>query len=476
MNNKCKNCGQTFRAIRTTRKYCSDNCKQLAYFKRNGMVFGMNGTNETTKDDPLNNATVKPIVKEVYPNADSVKTIDLVSVKEDQDILRLEKNENQDPVPALTEEQMQELVYRISKALDVKLEAAIVNVKEELSVKYASLYGKGDLASNTEEEVSKEEKQVQLCNPAPFVGITRQTQEPTVKDDAEINVKPNVKYENAPLPYNTENALSENSDHLPEKIMVIPLSDDEDEIQKDKKQTEETFTDQETPSIIVQDEEAEQEYKWVKSNFLTAIENDFDESYGGDVWESSDPNVIWVNERLRCVMENIVRLSEYNTVDRETITKLSDVLNRIESSYSFNNLSSEYPFLQITREVTERMNDLSREGKGDKIALRINLKTKARLVSLCYQMKDNVPLLKFNEMTFEEEHSERRIDNKPADTKSMSIKEKYKYYKSIGMIEPDDEDDDNDEEEINHSKTKRNPYFSRLDYFNKHGEWPTKAA
>ena len=472
MNNNCEYCGQPFRAIRTTRKYCSDNCKQLAYFKRNGMVFGMNGTtgtDGTKQEDTVNDSAVKPIVNELYYNSDSVKTIKPVSVKEDQDILRQEIKENQDPVPALSEEQMQELVYRISKALDIKLQAAIVNVKEELNVKYASLYGKEDLASNTEEV--EEEKQVPLCNSIPFIGITRQTQELTVKEDAEINVKPSLKYENAPLMYNTENALSENNEHLPETITAIPLSDDDDEVEKEIDSVDEISTDLESRSKIEQQEETEQEYEWVKSNFLQAIETDFEESYAGDVWDSHDPNVIWVNERLRCVMENVVRLSEYNTIDRETITRLSDALNRIVESHSFNNLTSDYPFLKITRELAERMNVLRKEISGDKIPLRINLKTKAKLVSLCYQMKDNVPLLKFNDMTFAEEHNEKNIDHSLVEKKPMTWKEKHKYYVSKGIIE---QDDDDDEEETTYSTS--NSYSERLDHFNRTGKFPNKAA
>lgn len=35
---ECLNCGQEFTATRMDKKYCSDNCRQLAYFKRNGLT------------------------------------------------------------------------------------------------------------------------------------------------------------------------------------------------------------------------------------------------------------------------------------------------------------------------------------------------------------------------------------------------------------------------------------------------------
>lgn len=38
MQKNCEYCGNHFTFQRNTRKYCSDNCKQMAYFKRNGFV------------------------------------------------------------------------------------------------------------------------------------------------------------------------------------------------------------------------------------------------------------------------------------------------------------------------------------------------------------------------------------------------------------------------------------------------------
>lgn len=37
MNKACLYCGTEMNCKRLSKKYCSDNCKQLAYFKRNGL-------------------------------------------------------------------------------------------------------------------------------------------------------------------------------------------------------------------------------------------------------------------------------------------------------------------------------------------------------------------------------------------------------------------------------------------------------
>ncbi|MCW3072016.1 MAG: recombinase family protein [Segetibacter sp.] len=57
MESNCIHCGEYFTAIRSSKKYCSDNCKQMAYFKRNGL--------ELTKD--IETLEEKHFIKEEMP-------------------------------------------------------------------------------------------------------------------------------------------------------------------------------------------------------------------------------------------------------------------------------------------------------------------------------------------------------------------------------------------------------------------------
>src|SRR5688500_10955015 len=96
MEKHCEFCGKEIEDIkRNTRKYCNDNCKQLAYYSRNGIVWGtpvlnaepevptvnvkpdftVNGTtasesNELNvldlKSDPQQEVNVKPVPKKPY--------------------------------------------------------------------------------------------------------------------------------------------------------------------------------------------------------------------------------------------------------------------------------------------------------------------------------------------------------------------------------------------------------------------------
>jgi hypothetical protein len=58
MESTCLYCGEHFTAVRSSKKYCSDNCKQMAYFKRNGLV--LSGTTEAEPSLQVPVVTVKP--------------------------------------------------------------------------------------------------------------------------------------------------------------------------------------------------------------------------------------------------------------------------------------------------------------------------------------------------------------------------------------------------------------------------------
>ncbi len=71
MESTCLYCGGHFTAIRSSKKYCSDNCKQMAYFKRNGLV--LSGTTELEPSLKMPVVSVKPV------------TTDEVNVKYDKE-------------------------------------------------------------------------------------------------------------------------------------------------------------------------------------------------------------------------------------------------------------------------------------------------------------------------------------------------------------------------------------------------------
>jgi len=80
MESTCLYCEGHFTAIRSSKKYCSDNCKQMAYFKRNGLV--LSGITEVEPSLKVPVISVKPVItNEVIVKYDKEKD----TVKYDKD-------------------------------------------------------------------------------------------------------------------------------------------------------------------------------------------------------------------------------------------------------------------------------------------------------------------------------------------------------------------------------------------------------
>lgn len=90
MESTCLYCGGHFTAIRSSKKYCSDNCKQMAYFKRNGLV--LSGTTEVEPSLQAPVVNVKPsITAEVSVKYDKEK--DTVKYDNEELIVKYDKEQ-----------------------------------------------------------------------------------------------------------------------------------------------------------------------------------------------------------------------------------------------------------------------------------------------------------------------------------------------------------------------------------------------
>jgi len=484
------------------------------------MIFGLNGevkpianVNQfTLSQNSVKQNTVKEdvIVKETLSVNETLIVKDTFNVKEVQEPLRKIQQDL-----FISEVQLQELTNSITETLNVKLIQAIDNVKKELDVKYASLYAKKDLPQNTQVEIP-------LSNGEPFAGFALYNRNPeekqenlNVKDTNEINVKPDVKGDKIMLTSITGNALSENKEDFTIKESDPSLTDqvhfvdfpDEEESEEQIEETEKREENQngfydtmvsikdniETDTVkhltintdTVKDENTEtqtennpeQKYEWVQSRFYKDIEDQNEHLQDRLDFDSEDPALNWVNVRLRCIIENTIRLTEYRSIDRESLIKLTDALNNLLNSRSWNNLPDHFSVSQVLIELSERMNDLVRKNKNENIPLRISFKLKAQLVSIREQLKDAVPKVRFDELNFSEPHYQTQKENGLSGNKTTTRQKRYKKYKEAGLIDDDDDDDDNEEkDEDNQTKysARENPYEDRFRHFERTGKFPSR--
>lgn len=83
MKRKCEHCDSEYECKRLTKKYCSDNCKQLAYFKRNGFQKIENPIVKDKDQSPALAIDSKTIQEEIL-NDIALKVLQLIKIREEE--------------------------------------------------------------------------------------------------------------------------------------------------------------------------------------------------------------------------------------------------------------------------------------------------------------------------------------------------------------------------------------------------------
>lgn len=134
MESTCLYCGGHFTAIRSSKKYCSDNCKQMAYFKRNGLV--LSGTTEAEPSLQVPIVNVKPVTtNEVSVKYDKEK--DTVKYGNEELTVKYDKDEQSEFefVPLADAEEEEEEETKIAESNNVReIEKEIEPIKNLIKV------------------------------------------------------------------------------------------------------------------------------------------------------------------------------------------------------------------------------------------------------------------------------------------------------------------------------------------------------
>ena len=227
MEKNCTYCNTYFTAKRDSRKYCSDNCKQMAYFKRNGLVLsGKTEIGFLKYETPV-------IVKEDTVKYDSP----LPEVKYEKELVKVKQEVRSDAI-TIDQQMIDAIVNRITIAMERKIVQEIAKVKQELIVKYDSLLAKENFTiSCTAENILK-----QSCNPVSFTGLKRQTNE----NEPEINYcnaseRLIVKYQTL-----SENTISPLNKNQQEHFTLVPIKEVENNTtQNEEEEPEEEWEEEE---------------------------------------------------------------------------------------------------------------------------------------------------------------------------------------------------------------------------------------
>ncbi len=134
MESTCLYCGGHFTAIRSSKKYCSDNCKQMAYFKRNGLV--LSGTTEVEPSLQVPVVTVKAVTtNEVSVKYDKEK--DTVKYGNEELTVKYDKDEQSEFefVPLADAEKEETKIAESSNVREIEKETQKVEpIKSSLNI------------------------------------------------------------------------------------------------------------------------------------------------------------------------------------------------------------------------------------------------------------------------------------------------------------------------------------------------------
>lgn len=154
----------------------------------------------------------------------------------------------------------------------------------------------------------------------------------------------------------------------------------------------------------------ETHYQWVESSFIRKIAEYVDNSTDmllfqnpSDYWSSYYlPVVKWVSLRLRCLLENLIRLNNYPTIDNATLITMKETFTTLISSDNFKRLPSNYPNTRFIKELEQKLALIVKGIKPhDHIRFRLSQKLKVEIIAKRFMMADFVPFVKFFDLDFE---------------------------------------------------------------------------
>ncbi len=161
-------------------------------------------------------------------------------------------------------------------------------------------------------------------------------------------------------------------------------------------------------------EKPEEKYKWVESKIVALMESNYESLLSERLFENSlrgenyeqIKSVNWINLRLRCLIESVIKLSNYNSIDRHTLFCITDAFNRLVRSTAYQTLPEKYPYKELIKELCIKLNILAKNNtNAETVKFVLPVKRKASLIAIRYEMLKFVPAVKFSELDFTETNS-----------------------------------------------------------------------
>lgn len=120
----------------------------------------------------------------------------------------------------------------------------------------------------------------------------------------------------------------------------------------------------------------------------------------GFYWRGGAEDVWWVTLRLRCIIENLLRLSMAKTVEGKTISRIATALQELVTSDQFVYIPESYPYIELIADLYSRFKELEKQvGKGE-VSFCLSVNRRAQLMAAKLAIGEFVPKVSFQSLDF----------------------------------------------------------------------------
>lgn len=363
MKKNCERCGNEFKPKHPSRKYCSQKCKQYAYFERNGMSFGQ------TKNQSGNSIKPETIVEDVT----AVENITaVVSVNQ---------------TPAIKE---------IPKPEQVKDEKAVENITAVVSVNQAPVIQELTKMKPVNDVKTAENNAVLPANQSPAIKEIPKPE--SILPQENKNDMPKLIIEKE-KPVAVNNVIDVSKLSL-EQFTVLLRTMNQKKPEKENFNTGNSRILDQDNTLLPEIQKGKQEIK--PKTFLQKLKDRTSISFGENQfiaenypnWNYSDwSNIKWVNERLKSYFKKLMHYSK-KWIDVKDVEYLLENIKEMIESFSFRHLPEDYPFTKFVIDISEKLEravDQLKEDETEKTILKISETDYIEMKSIVFEIGNTVP-------------------------------------------------------------------------------------
>lgn len=483
MEKKCLHCGLHFTTNRSNKKYCTTNCKQMAYFMRNGMVLAGNA------GGPLK--VVKPdvFIPNVKDGLHSEKAETVKYVSQNESVKYESEKPNVKSISSVSENEksIEQLFDRLIASIESRFNAALEKAKKDMNDKYEAFVKANRLSQRNEGAINGVEvPKINYCSPCKTLAVKYVSEKPEEKNtasekadftlneiekekEASVIVFPQM---HSPISLEGSSDQSHITDATPEhKVNALPLMDEEDEVSEEAlaelerneglcneedEDNEEDFEEDEeideeeslddmdsdneeedessvseergnelerkleeyksakevSTATTFKKNEPEKEYKYVQSRIIRKIEKHYDkidraylhhDIYRGDLEIMRAAS--WLNVRLRCLLESLVKLTNYSEIDYSTLYCITDAFIKLAKSNVYQIIPIEkYEHKELIKELCIKLHNMLRKTTSNQpLKFKLPPELKGQVIAVRRELKGYTQPIKFTEIDFTED-------------------------------------------------------------------------